>query len=197
MLFYLHPAKENHNLPNGSSIVISPDAEPDAEDATLCAVIPFDGKMEAEEARAFAEELCDRWNRLTPGCAEKHVREAGELLTLICFSASFAAGWHNDLKTGQPFTAEQQNERFGLRIALCHSELSEALEGHRKGLMDDKLPHRRMAEVELADAVIRIFDLGGAMGYDLGGAIAEKLAYNRQRADHKLENRAAEGGKAY
>jgi len=59
-----------------------------------------------------------------------------------------------------------------------HSELSEAMEGERKDLMDDKLPHRRMAEVELADTLIRIFDYAGAYGYDLQGAYREKMAYN-------------------
>ena len=63
--------------------------------------------------------------------------------------------------------------------------------------MDDKLPHRPMLEVELADAVIRIFDMGGGLGLDIPGAIAEKLAYNAGRADHKIENRAAEGGKKF
>jgi hypothetical protein len=32
---------------------------------------------------------------------------------------------------------------------------------------------------------------------DIPGAIAEKLAYNSVRKDHKPENRAAEGGKKY
>jgi hypothetical protein len=54
-----------------------------------------------------------------------------------------------------------------------------------------------MAEVELADAAIRIFDLAGAMNFDIGGAIAEKLAFNASRADHKPEARKAQGGKAY
>jgi NTP pyrophosphatase (non-canonical NTP hydrolase) len=63
--------------------------------------------------------------------------------------------------------------------------------------MDDHLPLRSMLEVELADAVIRIADLAGALDLDLGGAIAEKLAYNAKRADHNPENRAAAGGKAY
>jgi hypothetical protein len=71
------------------------------------------------------------------------------------------------------------------------------MEGHRKNLMDDKLPHRKMQEVEIADAAIRIFDLAGAMGYDLGAAIVEKLSFNAQRADHKIENRLKPGGKAY
>lgn len=41
---------------------------------------------------------------------------------------------------------------------LIISELAEAMEGHRKNLQDDKLPHRKMLEVELADAVIRRLD---------------------------------------
>jgi hypothetical protein len=71
------------------------------------------------------------------------------------------------------------------------------MEGARKGLMDDKLPARTMLEVELADAVIRIFDMAGGLHLDLGGAIAEKLAYNAQRADHKPGNRIKPGGKTF
>jgi NTP pyrophosphatase (non-canonical NTP hydrolase) len=54
-----------------------------------------------------------------------------------------------------------------------------------------------MREVELADAVIRICDLAGAFGMDLGGAIEEKMAFNAIRPDHKIENRVLEGGKSY
>ena len=83
------------------------------------------------------------------------------------------------------------------KLCLIHSEISEAMEGYRKDLMDDHLPHRKMIEVELADAVIRIFDLAGWLGLDLYGAIDEKLAYNRTRADHKPENRAKANGKRF
>lgn len=85
----------------------------------------------------------------------------------------------------------------GELLCLIHSEISEAMEGERKDIMDDHLPHRKMAEVELADAVIRIMDYAGAYGYDIGGAIAEKLEYNRTRADHSHEERAKSGGKKF
>lgn len=80
---------------------------------------------------------------------------------------------------------------------LMVSELSECMEGERKSLPDDKLPHRSMAEVELADCLIRIFDYAGGFGYDIGGAFEEKMAYNAQRADHKPEERLKEGGKKW
>lgn len=80
---------------------------------------------------------------------------------------------------------------------LVVSEISECMEGERKGLMDDKLPHRPMPEVELGDALIRIFDYAGAYGYDLDGAVAEKRAFNARRADHRPENRLKTGGKKW
>lgn len=133
------------------------------------------------------------------------LRTAGQILTNLCHNASFASGWWHVAVDGEQVNARQQvrlRTRFGValvneKIALIHSETSEALEGFRKDRMDEHLPHRKSIEVELADAVIRIADLAGALELDLGGAIAEKMAYNAQRMDHKPEARAAIGGKAF
>lgn len=103
-----------------------------------------------------------------------------------------AVGWYSDPQSGEPI-----ERNVGEMLALIHSEVSEALEGHRKNLMDDHLPHRKMIEVELADAVIRICDLAGYLGLDLASAVGEKREYNANRADHKLENRIKDGGKAF
>ena len=69
------------------------------------------------------------------------------------------------------------------------------MEGVRKDQDDDKLPHRKMEEVELVDALIRIFDYAGGFGLDLQGAFEEKMAFNAKRADHTVEERRKEGGK--
>lgn len=102
------------------------------------------------------------------------------------------AKWWQDLHTGEPI-----ERNVGELLMLTVSELAEAMEGHRKGLMDDKLPHRPMIEVELADALIRILDMAAGLDLDLAGAYVEKMAYNAQRADHQHANRLAPGGKKY
>ena len=102
------------------------------------------------------------------------------------------AKWWQDVNSGQPIKRNK-----GELLALIHSEISEALEGERKDLMDDKLPHRKMAEVELVDALIRILDYAAGFGYDLQGAFDEKMAYNAQREDHKHETRRTAAGKQF
>ena len=149
-------------------------------------------------------------------------------------------------------------------LQLVSTEVAEATEGERKDLMDDKLTHRKMGEVELADTMIRVLDIGGRMGfiydlsyeyplsyfngesigakhltinkylisfaaefnlddkanypamevyyaqlvsciadvckkldYDLEGAMIEKHEFNKQREDHKRENREKEHGKKF
>lgn len=169
---------------------------------------------------------------------------------------NIAAGWWIK-RPG--FATEPRN--IGELLCLVHSEISEAADGWRGSLMDDKLPHRRMAEVELADTAIRVLDILGWMKslavigevsllgkgrgmlmpswlmhmhsqvsaamegyrkgndahgsirlmellgsivtcsaeheYDLAGAIQEKREFNKNRADHKVENRRAAGGKRF
>lgn len=100
--------------------------------------------------------------------------------------------WWHDPITGNPIKRNK-----GELIALIHSELSEALEGERKDLMDDKLPHRKMAEVEMVDALIRILDYCYGFGYDVQGAFDEKMAFNAKREDHTHEARRIANGKKF
>lgn len=110
------------------------------------------------------------------------------------YQGNVAAGWWTDIKTGKAKEKGNITEILA-KMMLMVSEIAEACEGARKNLMDDKLPHRPMMEVEFADAIIRILDTAGHEDLDIAGAIVEKLAYNSIRPDHKIENRLAEGGK--
>lgn len=108
----------------------------------------------------------------------------------------------NGFEEGSPIhkiLVKQANEGRNIAELLClvHSEISEAMEGIRKNLDDDKLPHRKMLEVELADAIVRILDISGGFGLDVGSALVEKLIFNTTREDHKLENRLKPDGKSF
>ena len=126
-----------------------------------------------------------------------------DLLVGECHGASRKAGWWScqemgiDLREHCCVGTRLGKALVAEKLCLIHSEVSEAMEGHRKGLMDDKLPTFDAVTVELADACIRIFDLAGALGLELGHALVAKMAYNAQREDHKPENRNKPGGKAY
>jgi len=137
----------------------------------------------SEQARVLNElsELCHAANRRWWGDLTKPCMYCS---TQGCSACEFIG-----------YTKKQRN--IGELLMLCTSELAEAMEGHRKNLMDTHLPHRPMIEVELADCLIRIFDLCAGLKLDVGGAFVEKTGYNAQRADHKIEARLAPGGKQY
>lgn len=125
------------------------------------------------------------------------ILSAGDCLSDECHRAN--AKWWFDLDTGEDvrtWPKKQLNLWIMSKLALIHSEVSEAVEGLRKGVNDDHLTDLPMFDVELADAAIRIFDLAGGLGINLGEVIARKMIYNAQRADHKIENRKAAGGKS-
>lgn len=86
----------------------------------------------------------------------------GAAIAELCTSVhadNVAAGWWSDLRTG-----ERIDRNVGELLMLVVTELSEAADGLAGNLMDDKLLHRQMVEVELADTAIRIFDIAGS-GY--------------------------------
>lgn len=110
----------------------------------------------------------------TVDCVDKTPHAIDALISLAHRNA-VNKGWWED---GGP--------SFGEFVALCHSELSEALEEHRNShsLTEISFGPDGKPEgipVELADVMVRIFDFCGAHNIDLRQALYEKMEYNTVR----------------
>lgn len=76
-----------------------------------------------------------------------------------------------------------EERSFGEIVALCHSELSEALEADRRGeaMVEERDGKPEGVAVEMADCLIRILDWFGRVGIDPEIVVKEKVEYNRGR----------------
>lgn len=74
-----------------------------------------------------------------------------------------------------------ENSSVPTKLALIHSEVSEALEAYRIGNPDSKKIAHSMIGEEMADVVIRVMDLCEHLKIDLGRAILDKANYNAER----------------
>lgn len=148
-----------------------------------------ENNFEEGDAKELKDEMRQEFIDAIPSAAYDVER-----LAMLCNGLGLSAGWWHDAKTKAP----KPDRNFGDICSLMHSEISEAYEAHRKDSPDDHLPGYPGKIVELADLAIRLFDWVGKDEETLGlfmGAFVDKLKYNTERADHKMDARAAEGGK--
>jgi len=103
-----------------------------------------------------------------------------------CHAIARAKGWHGEQCGAVVFPPNDREGRFPELLALVHSEVSEALEAYREG---KPIAEFRVTMAgtqagipsELADILIRVLDICGLYGVDIGRAVQEKMAFNKTR----------------
>ena len=116
-------------------------------------------------------------SKFFPNLSDNFISDIDELKKVIYANAEAKGFWDFEKVTGISLGVV-----IATKLALVHSELSEALEAIRtKKTTDDKLPGFDPLTVEIADTIIRLLDICGRYNLDIAEAILTKHGFNTAR----------------
>ncbi len=117
----------------------------------------------------------------------ERIKFAIDVLGVMANGNAYEKGFYDDhIKMCQEFEMVDIFESYYTqhklsRLALVHSEISEASEAVRKPGPDEHLPEFTSEEVEVADAIVRLLDYSEHCGLRIAEALLAKMEYNASR----------------
>lgn len=114
------------------------------------------------------------------GALDNYIAAHNKLAAIIHCDNAAKGFWPLGGRIDAP-TLTPGKRNVGEALMLVVTELAEGMEGHRKDRADEHLPQFSSLTVELADAHIRMMDLGHGLVLPVAEALARKLIYNRER----------------
>lgn len=147
--------------------------------------------IHSEISEAAEGDLAEVMDDHLPTRPMVEVEIADTMIRVFDYSGGFRvpikdARWTVQELWGEPKT----KRRKGDHLLLLHLEVTKAMEAVRKN-------HSYQEGRHLSRVLAMCLAFGKGWGLDVPGAVVEKLEYNANRADHKHENRAKDGGKKF
>jgi hypothetical protein len=143
-----------------------------------------------QQLKSARNELMGVGENHPPPLTQEQVDKALKMEPGFISQVNHYCGYIADWATRKKFRVDGVFRNFAEQLMLVVTEVAELCEANRARKGENSLPKPdrdcpmfSKEEIEAADAVIRVFDMGGAYRWRLGEAIVAKMTFNELRPE--------------